>query len=228
MTEKADIQLEESWKKRLFTEFEKPYMQNLKAFLIEEKKNGKVIYPRGPNIFAALNHTPFDKVEVVIIGQDPYHGPNQANGLSFSVQRGIPTPPSLKNIYKELKDDIGFPPPQHGCLVEWADQGVLLLNSVLTVAAGNPGSHQGRGWEEFTDRIILALNEERKNLVFMLWGAYAKKKGAIIDRQKHLVLESTHPSPFSAQNFLGCKHFSQANRYLEQHGLSPINWSLSN
>lgn len=228
MTDKGDIQLEEGWKKRLLPEFEKSYMQNLKAFLLSEKAQGKTIYPKGQNIFAALNHTPFDKVEVVIIGQDPYHGPNQAHGLCFSVQKGIPTPPSLKNIYKELQEDIGFVPPNHGCLIEWADRGVLLLNSVLTVEAGQPGSHQGKGWEEFTDRIIQLLNQEKESLVFILWGAYAKKKGAIVNRAKHLVLESAHPSPFSAQNFLGCKHFSQANRYLEQNGLKPVNWSLPN
>ena len=228
MTDKGDIQLEEGWKKRLLPEFEKSYMQNLKAFLLSEKAQVKTIYPKGQNIFAAFNHTPFDKVEVVIIGQDPYHGPNQAHGLCFSVQKGIPTPPSLKNIYKELQEDIGFVPPNHGCLIEWADRGVLLLNSVLTVEAGQPGSHQGKGWEEFTDRIIQLLNQEKESLVFILWGAYAKKKGAIVNRAKHLVLESAHPSPFSAQNFLGCKHFSQANRYLEQNGLKPVNWSLPN
>lgn len=229
MTEKTEIQLEESWKQRLLSEFEKPYMQELKAFLLEEKANGKVIFPKGPNIFAALNHTPFDKVEVVILGQDPYHGEGQAHGLCFSVQKGVTVPPSLKNIYKELREDIGFTPPNHGCLIEWADRGVLLLNSVLTVEKNKPGSHQGKGWEIFTDRIIQLLNERSEHLVFMLWGSYAKQKGAIIDRSKHLVLEAAHPSPFSAYNgFLGCRHFSKANEYLAAHKKGPIDWSLSN
>lgn len=228
MTEKNEVQLEESWKQRLLPEFEKPYMQGLKTFLLEEKAKGKVIFPKGANIFAALNHTPFDKVEVVILGQDPYHGEGQAHGLCFSVQKGVPVPPSLKNIYKELHDDIGFAPPRHGCLIEWADRGVLLLNSVLTVEKNKPGSHQGKGWEVFTDRIIQLLNERSEHLVFMLWGSYAKQKGAIIDRSKHLVLETAHPSPFSAHNgFLGCRHFSKANEYLSIHGLSPINWTLT-
>lgn len=227
MTEKTDIQLEEGWKKRLLPEFEKPYMQSLKAFLLAEKAKGKVIFPKGANIFSALNHTPFEKVEVVILGQDPYHGEGQAHGLCFSVQKGVAVPPSLKNIYKELQSDVGFVPPQHGCLMEWADRGVLLLNSVLTVEKNTPGSHQGKGWEIFTDRIIELLNLEKNHLVFMLWGAYAKKKGAIIDRSKHLVLEAGHPSPFSARSFLGCKHFSKANQYLTQNGMTPLNWELS-
>ncbi len=224
----TNIQLENSWKTRLLPEFSKPYMQNLKVFLQEEKAKGKIIYPKGSNIFAALNHTPFDKVEVVILGQDPYHGPNQAHGLCFSVQKGVAIPPSLKNIYKELHEDVGFIAPNHGCLTEWAGRGVLLLNSVLTVEQNKPGSHQGRGWETFTDRIITLLNQEKNNLVFMLWGAYAKKKGAIVDRSRHLVLEAAHPSPFSVHNgFFGCRHFSKANAYLMQHKENPIDWSLS-
>jgi uracil-DNA glycosylase len=227
MSEAQDnIQLSESWKKRLKDEFAKPYMQHLKQFLQEEKAAGKVIYPKGKDIFNALNSTSFEKVKVVILGQDPYHGPNQAHGLCFSVQKGIMPPPSLKNIYKELKDDVGVTPPNHGCLEDWAEQGVLLLNSVLTVEQNKPGSHQGRSWEQFTDRIVELLNWEREHIVFFLWGSYAKKKGAIVNRNKHLVLEAAHPSPFSVTGFLGCRHFSRANHYLEQHGLTPINWQI--
>ncbi len=227
MTE-ANIKLENSWKKRLSPEFAKPYMQNLKAFLQAEKAQNKVLYPRGGDIFAALNHTPFDKVKVVILGQDPYHGPGQAHGLCFSVGAGIPPPPSLKNIYKELQADLGLTPPLQGSLTAWANQGVLLLNSVLTVEQNKPGSHQGRGWEEFTDKIIALLNQEGEHLVFMLWGSYAKKKGVMIDRSCHLVLEAAHPSPLSAYNgFRGCKHFSKANAYLLAHQKDPIDWSLS-
>jgi len=221
-----EIQLVESWKTRLLPEFERPYMQNLKAFLLAEKTQGKIIYPKGPDIFAALNHTPFDQVKVVILGQDPYHGPNQAHGLCFSVQKGVAIPPSLRNIYLELKNDIGFVPPNHGCLQAWADRGVLLLNSVLTVEQSQPASHEGKGWETFTDRIIHLLNEEKEQVVFMLWGNYAKKKGAFIDRNRHLVLESAHPSPFSAHKFLGCKHFSKANDYLQAHGMQAVDWAL--
>ncbi len=222
-----DIQLEASWKKRLAPEFELPYMQNLKAFLLEQKIKGKTIYPKGSNIFGALNHTPFDQVKVVILGQDPYHGPNQAHGLCFSVQKTVAIPPSLKNIYLELKNDVGFNPPKHGYLEAWTAQGVLLLNSVLTVEQNKPASHNGQGWEVFTDRIIALLNQEKEHLVFILWGSYAKKKGTVIDRSKHLVLEAAHPSPFSVQGFLGCKHFSKANAYLSQNGKSPIDWALS-
>lgn len=226
MIKKVDIQLEESWKTRLTSEFEQPYMQNLKAFLLEEKRLGKVIFPNGSNIFAALNHAVFDKIKVVILGQDPYHGPNQAHGLCFSVQKDVAIPPSLRNIYLELKKDIAFTIPNHGCLINWADQGVLLLNSVLTVEQGKPASHEGKGWEIFTDRIIELLNQERENLVFMLWGNYARKKGAIIDRSRHLVLESAHPSPLSAQKFFGCKHFSKANAYLVDRNIQPIDWAI--
>jgi uracil-DNA glycosylase len=221
------IQLESSWKERLASEFLQPYMHNLKAFLLREKAAGKSIYPKGSNIFNALNSTPFDRVKVVILGQDPYHGPNQAHGLSFSVQKGVPIPPSLKNIYQELTTDIGFIPPNHGCLESWAREGVLLLNSVLTVEKNKPASHQGKGWEQFTDRIVALLNQEREHLVFMLWGAYAKKKGAMLDRNRHLVLEAAHPSPFSVQGFFGCRHFSHANQYLEANGIAPITWQIS-
>lgn len=221
------VQLEDSWKQYLKDEFSKPYMLKLKQFLLAEKAAGKVIYPKGPNIFNALNSTPFDKVKVVILGQDPYHGPDQAHGLCFSVQKGIAVPPSLKNIYKELHADVDFVAPYHGCLEAWTHDGVLLLNSVLTVEQNKPGSHQGQGWEQFTDRVVEILNQEREHLVFLLWGAYAKKKGSIVDRSKHLVLESAHPSPFSAQNFLGCRHFSKVNNYLVQHGVSPIHWQIN-
>ncbi len=223
----SNIHLEPTWKARLAPEFDLPYMQGLKAFLQAEKACGKVIYPKGSHIFAALNHTPFDRVKVVILGQDPYHGPNQAHGLCFSVQKGVAIPPSLKNIYRELQSDIGFIPPSHGCLTEWADRGVLLLNSVLTVERNKPGSHQAQGWEQFTDRIITLLNAEKENLVFMLWGSYAKKKGAFIERSRHLVLEAAHPSPFSVQGFLGCKHFSEANVYLQKNNLNKIEWFIS-
>jgi len=228
MTQQNTVQLEQSWKQKLLPEFDQPYMQDLKAFLLGEKTKGKRVYPKGPDIFNALNHTPFDKVKVVILGQDPYHGPNQAHGLCFSVQKGVPIPPSLRNIYLELKGDVGFVPPQHGCLTDWADRGVLLLNSILTVEAGQPGSHQGKGWETFTDQVIMHLNKEGEHVVFMLWGAYAKKKGAMIDRSRHLVLEAPHPSPFSAHSgFLECNHFTKANAYLTEHKKCPIDCSFS-
>lgn len=221
------IALPESWLNYLKPQFDLPYMQQLRAFLQHEKQVGKMIYPASNRIFAAFNYTEFDQVKVVILGQDPYHGPNQAHGLSFSVPMGIAPPPSLVNIYKELHDDIGMPIPQHGCLESWAHQGVLLLNSVLTVEAGLAASHQNRGWEQFTDQVISQLNQERNQLVFMLWGSYAQRKGAMIDRRRHLVLEAPHPSPLSAyRGFLGCRHFSQANQYLEKQGISPINWQL--
>ena len=224
---KKEIQLEATWLKELNQEFEKDYMQSLSQFLRSEKQAGKTIYPAGDRIFAAFDHTPFDKVKVVILGQDPYHGPGQAHGLCFSVPQGIKTPPSLVNIYKELNSDLGLPIPQHGCLEKWADQGVLLLNSVLTVQQQMAASHQGRGWEQFTDFVIRCINEHREHVVFMLWGSYAQKKGAFIDRNRHLVLQAPHPSPLSAhRGFLGCRHFSQANEYLKQHGHNEIDWSL--
>lgn len=202
-------------------------MQALRAFLQAEKKQGKQIYPPGELIFNALNTTPFDRVKVVILGQDPYHGPGQAHGLSFSVMPGVPAPPSLQNIFKELEADLGIARASHGCLQSWAEQGVLLLNAVLTVEKFKAASHQGKGWERFTDRIVAELNKKREQLVFLLWGSYAQKKGQIIDRDRHLVLQSTHPSPLSAhRGFLGCRHFSQANAYLEKQGLEPIDWAL--
>lgn len=219
------IKLEQSWLDRVSGEFEQPYMQNLKAFLQAEKEAGRVIYPKGPEIFNAMNTTPFDAVKVVIIGQDPYHGPDQAHGLAFSVRRGIPVPPSLMNIYKEIESTYGAKMPRHGDLTGWARQGVLLLNATLTVQQANAGSHQKRGWEEFTDAVIRAVNERHEHTVFMLWGAYAQKKGAFIDREKHLVLQAPHPSPLSAhRGFLGCGHFKKANDYLASRGRAPIDW----
>jgi len=222
------VDLHEQWLAPLKSDFNAPYMQNLSAFLRAEKKAGKAIYPTGDKIFAALNSTPLESVKVVILGQDPYHGPNQAHGLSFSVPMGVAVPPSLKNIYKELNTDLGLPVPVHGNLSAWAEQGVLLLNSVLTVEHSLAASHQGRGWERFTDRIISIINEQRSSVAFLLWGAYAQKKGQVIDRSRHLVLRAPHPSPLSAhRGFLGCRHFSQANAYLENAGQQPINWQVA-
>lgn len=221
------VKLEPSWKARIGSYLERPEMQALSAFLRAEKQAGKVIYPPGPDIFAAFDHTPFDAVRVVILGQDPYHGPNQAHGLCFSVRPGVQTPPSLQNIFKEIQRDLGIAPPDHGCLTPWADRGVLLLNAVLTVERGMANAHQGKGWEGFTDAAIDALNREREGIVFMLWGSYAQKKGQLIDTRKHRVLKSVHPSPLSAhRGFLGCGHFSAANQYLTEHGQTPIDWSL--
>lgn len=223
----SSAQLEPSWKKTLQSEFQKPYMQSLKSFLRAEKNAKKVIYPKGSEIFAALNITPIEQVKVVILGQDPYHGPNQAHGLCFSVKPGVAPPPSLLNIYKELESDVGFERPSHGYLSSWAEQGVLLLNSVLTVEQSQAGSHQGKGWETFTDEVIKSLNAREKPMVFMLWGGYARKKGQVIDKRKHLVLEAPHPSPLSAhRGFLGCKHFSKANAFLQKMGEEKINWQL--
>jgi uracil-DNA glycosylase len=227
-TAEADrIRLEPSWKARLGGYLERPQMRELADFLRVEKRAGKVLYPPGAEIFNAFEHTPFDKVRVVILGQDPYHGPGQAHGLCFSVRPGVPPPPSLVNVFKEIQRDLGIAPPDHGCLTPWADRGVLLLNSVLTVERGNAASHQGKGWEGFTDAAIDALNRERDGIVFMLWGSYAQRKGQLIDRRRHCVLTSVHPSPLSAhRGFLGCGHFSAANRYLEERGEAPIDWSL--
>ncbi|MGQ9425877.1 uracil-DNA glycosylase [Gilvimarinus sp. F26214L] len=226
-TSASSVQLDDSWLAAIGGEFHKPYMASLRAFLKEQKRNGRSIYPPGRQIFNALNSTPFDKVKVVILGQDPYHGPNQAHGLCFSVQPGVAIPPSLRNIYKELSADLGLNMPGHGCLQSWAEQGVLLLNATLTVEHGQAGSHQGKGWEEFTDAVIAALNEGREHLVFLLWGSYAQRKGAFIDRRRHLVLEAPHPSPLSAsRGFFGCRHFSQTNDYLRSVGQQSIDWSL--
>ncbi|MFK4753367.1 uracil-DNA glycosylase [Oceanobacter antarcticus] len=219
--------LHPSWQQVLGDELEQPYMRQLRVFLKAEKAAGKIIYPPGPLIFNAFNHTPFDQVRVVIIGQDPYHGPGQAHGLSFSVQNGIRLPPSLGNIFKEIEADLGIPMSGSGDLTPWADQGVLLLNATLTVEQASAGSHQKKGWEQFTDAAIRILNERREGLVFVLWGSYAQKKGAMIDQNKHLVLRSVHPSPLSAhRGFFGQRQFSTINQYLSQQGQLPINWVL--
>lgn len=219
-----DVQIEDSWKKRLAEEFEKPYFVQLTEFVRNEYRVG-TCYPPGKLIFNAFNQCPFDEAKVVIIGQDPYHGQGQAHGLCFSVNDGVRFPPSLQNIFKEIQNDLGIPVPATGNLTRWAEQGVLLLNATLTVRAHQAGSHQRQGWESFTDAAIRALAEEREHLVFILWGSYAQKKGAFIDRSRHLVLSSAHPSPLSAyQGFFGNKHFSLANAYLEEHGKTPIKW----
>lgn len=222
------IDLHPSWLNHLESEFEQPYMKQLKAFLLAEKQQGKVIYPASKNIFNAFNSTPLDQVKVVILGQDPYHGPNQAHGLCFSVQPGIPAPPSLQNMFKELHRDLGMPIPSHGCLQAWANQGVLLLNATLTVEQARAGSHQGRGWETFTDKAIQLVSEQCQGVVFLLWGSYAQKKAAFIDPRKHLILKAPHPSPLSAhRGFIGCGHFSKANQHLQQINKAPIDWRLS-
>jgi uracil-DNA glycosylase len=222
-----DIALHESWKAPLLPEFNSDYMAALKSFLVAEKAAGKTIYPKGSEWFRALDLTPLDKVRVVILGQDPYHGPGQAHGLCFSVKPGVRPPPSLLNIYKELESDLGLPRPRHGFLEHWAEQGVLLLNSVLTVEMAKAASHQGKGWERFTDAVIRLVNAKADPVVFMLWGSYAQKKAAFVDASRHLVLKAAHPSPLSAYNgFLGCRHFSQTNAFLEMHGKPHIEWSL--
>lgn len=223
----SNIKLDPEWLQLLQSEFDAPYMQQLRAFLAAEKTAGKTIYPPGALWFNALNHTPFSKVKVVIIGQDPYHGPHQAHGLCFSVLEGIQPPPSLVNIFSEIKRDLGIEPPSHGNLTAWADQGVLLMNAVLTVEQNKAGAHQGKGWETFTDRVITLLNEQREHLVFLLWGSYAQKKGALIDRKRHLVLTSPHPSPLSAyRGFVGNGHFSKTNAYLLSNNQTAIDWQL--
>ncbi|NCD13238.1 MAG: uracil-DNA glycosylase [Epsilonproteobacteria bacterium] len=219
--------IEESWKTILYDEFQKPYFEALKKFLVEEKAH-HTIYPSGANIFAAFNHTPFEEVKVVILGQDPYHGAGQAHGLSFSVQEGVPHPPSLQNIFKELRDDLGCDIPQHGTLSAWAKQGVFLMNAVLTVRANEANSHRGRGWETFTDAVIRTLSEKKEHVVFILWGAPAGAKASLIDSQKHLILKAPHPSPLSSyRGFFGSKPFSKSNAYLEEHGKTPIKWALT-
>jgi uracil-DNA glycosylase len=226
MSEVKSVQIEDSWKKRLDTEFQQPYFQEIKQFLVTEKQDGKVIYPPGPLIFNAFNKTPFDRVKVVILGQDPYHNPGEAMGLSFSVPAGIRVPPSLQNIYKEIERSLHIAPPKHGDLSAWADQGVLLLNAMLTVEARKPASHQKIGWQTFTDAVIRILSEQRSGIVFMLWGNFAKSKAILIDTQKHFVLESAHPSPLAGNAFQGCGHFVKANELLQKQGFSPINWQL--
>ena len=223
----SSIQLEPSWKARVGDWLLQPQMRELSAFLRQRKAAGAQVFPPGPQIFAAFDATPFDATKVVILGQDPYHGRGQAHGLSFSVQPGVPVPPSLLNIYKEIERDLGLPRPQHGFLMPWAKQGVLLLNAVLTVEEGNAGAHQKRGWEGFTDHVVETLNQQREGLVFMLWGSYAQQKGRVIDTQRHRVLKAPHPSPLSAhRGFIGCGHFSAANEYLQRRGQTPIDWSL--
>ncbi len=226
-TPPSNPQLPDDWLAHLSGEFEMPYMFELKAFLQRELAQGKIIYPHGKEIFTAFNLTPLNKVKVVIFGQDPYHGPGQAHGLSFSVKPGVRIPPSLINIYQEISSDLGIASPSHGHLKAWANQGVLLLNAVLTVEEGRAGSHQQKGWEIFTDRVVQILNRECQNLVFLLWGSYAQKKGANIDLSKHKILKAPHPSPLSAhRGFFGCRHFSMANHYLAEVGKEPIDWTL--
>lgn len=222
------VKIAPSWNTQLQNEFDKPYFHELILFIKHQKGLGKVIYPPGNEIFAAFNETSFENTKVVVIGQDPYHGAGQAHGLCFSVNKNIPIPPSLQNIYKELHTDIaGFDMPQHGDLHAWAQQGILLLNATLTVEKDKAGSHQGKGWEQFTDSVIKHLATKKQNLVFILWGKFAQSKSGLIDGSKHLILMAAHPSPFSAYNgFFGCKHFSKTNEYLTTHGLSPINWQV--
>lgn len=218
--------IEEGWKKILWQEFQSPYFSELREFLVREKQQF-TIYPPGNLIFNAFQHTPFHKVKAVILGQDPYHGAGQAHGLCFSVPPGIKPPPSLVNIFKELQDDLGIPAPLHGNLERWADQGVMLLNATLTVRAAQAGSHQNRGWETFTNRVIELISSQRSGVVFLLWGRYAQAKSSLIDEKKHLILKAAHPSPFSAYNgFFGCRHFSRTNDYLRQNGVSGIDWTL--
>lgn len=221
------VDIEPSWYGPLAAEFEQPYMRELRAFLVAQKQMGKRIFPPGNEFFNAFSHTPLHKVKVVILGQDPYHGEGQAHGLCFSVRPGVDVPPSLQNIYKELQAELGLPIPSHGNLTAWADQGVLLLNSVLSVECARAASHQGKGWERFTDRVIEVINQQREGVVFLLWGSYAQRKGAIIDASRHCVLKAPHPSPLSAhRGFFGCGHFVAANRYLQGRGETPIDWRL--
>ncbi len=221
------VKLHESWRTPLAAEFESARMQALKQFLLGEKAAGKRIFPKGSEYFRALDLTPLDRVKVVILGQDPYHGEGQAHGLCFSVRPGVRTPPSLVNIYKELQADLGVSPPRHGFLEHWARQGVLLLNSVLTVEMGRAASHQGRGWEQFTDAVVQLVNRQAEPVVFLLWGSHAQRKAGFVDQSRHLVLKAAHPSPLSAHNgFLGCRHFSQANAFLGAKGRGAIDWAL--
>ncbi|HMQ05825.1 MAG TPA: uracil-DNA glycosylase [Saprospiraceae bacterium] len=220
------VNMDPTWKNELIQEFKKPYFSTIKSLLTHEKKNGKILYPPGSQIFNAFNLTPFDRVKVVILGQDPYHGPGEAMGLSFSVPTGIRIPPSLINIFKEIHSDCGFQIPKHGDLTYWATQGVLLLNAMLTVEHKKPGSHQHIGWQRFTDTVISKLSQKRTGLVFLLWGNFAKNKGIMIDRKKHLVLEAAHPSPLARGAFFGCRHFSKTNEYLTQQGLEAIDWQI--
>lgn len=224
----GEVRLEQSWRQALSNEFASPYMGLLREFLVDQKALGKQIFPKGKEYFRALDLTPLGKVKVVILGQDPYHGDGQAHGLCFSVKPGVRIPPSLVNIYKELERDLGIAPARHGHLEHWARQGVLLLNSVLTVERGLAASHQGKGWERFTDAVIRAVNEQTTPVVFMLWGSYAQRKAAFVDSRRHLVLKAPHPSPLSAyQGFIGCGHFSKANEFLKSYGLGEIDWKIA-
>lgn len=223
-----NINIESSWKYALSHEFEKPYFEKIVSFLKQEKQAGKIIYPEGKNLFAAFDQTPFDQVRVLLLGQDPYHGPNQAHGLCFSVQKGIKPPPSLMNIFKELQDDLRIPIPAHGDLTTWAKQGILMLNASLTVEANKPMSHSKIGWEVFTDAVIEKISAEKQGVIFLLWGKFAQEKASLIDATKHFILKAPHPSPFSAHTgFLGCKHFSKTNEILSQLGSQAINWDPS-
>ncbi len=227
MSDNAAVKLEASWLQHLESEFEQPYMKSLGQFLRQEKRTGKRIFPAGSEFFSAFDHTPLPGLKVVILGQDPYHGEGQAHGLCFSVRPGIAVPPSLQNIYREIHDELGLTVPEHGNLTSWAEQGVLLLNSVLSVECAKAASHRGQGWETFTDRVVELINREREGVVFLLWGSYAQKKGAIIDRERHLVLTAPHPSPLSAhRGFFGCGHFRAANEYLVSRGETPIDWQI--
>jgi uracil-DNA glycosylase len=221
-----NVKIDDSWAEVLKNEFDQDYFKSITTYLKQEIASGIIVYPRGGNIFKAFDSTPFNKVKVVIIGQDPYHGEGQAHGLSFSVPEGVPQPPSLQNIFKELRDDLGIALPNSGNLEKWASEGVFLLNSVLTVRAGLPASHSKIGWSHFTDAVIKELSARRDGLVFMLWGNYAKSKRELIDRERHLILEAAHPSPLARGAFFGCKHFSIANKYLESNGVKPIDWKL--
>ena len=222
----SSVQIEASWKTALQDQFEQPYFQALAAFLKNEKAAGKTIYPPGSLIFNAFNTTPFPEVKVVILGQDPYHNPGEAMGLCFSVPKGVRVPPSLKNIYKELESDVGASIPNHGDLTSWAQQGVFLLNAMLTVERNRPGSHQKIGWQDFTDAVIRKLSDGREHIVFMLWGGFARKKKELIDGSKHLILEAAHPSPLAGGAFFGSQHFSKANAYLQEHGMGKVEWQV--
>jgi uracil-DNA glycosylase len=227
MSEKVDsVQIEASWKQVLADEFQQPYFAAIKSFLVQEKKAGKTIFPPGPLIFNAFNSTPFDQVKVVILGQDPYHNPGEAMGLCFSVPKGKKVPPSLVNIYKEINRDLGLPIPNHGDLSAWANQGVLLLNAMLTVEAGKPAAHQKIGWQTFTDAVIRHISAEKEGVVFLLWGKFAQSKKPLIDEMKHYVLTAPHPSPLAGNGFQGCGHFSRTNELLEKHGKTPVDWAV--
>jgi uracil-DNA glycosylase len=223
---RIEVQIEESWKKLLDTEFQQPYFATIRQFLLKERSENKTVYPPGPLIFNAFNLTPFDKLKVVILGQDPYHGPGQAHGLCFSVSNGVPPPPSLVNIFKELHNDLGIPIPKTGNLTKWAEQGVMLLNALLTVRANQPASHKDAGWETFTDAVIRNISAHKSGVIFLLWGKFAQNKEALIDGTKHYILKAAHPSPFSVTNFFGCRHFSKTNELLRLQGREAINWLL--